>query len=100
MKKTIALITALALCPLAPAMSATKLTPQDCTALGAITQHAADLRKGGASRKRAMRKMKSTHTDKRYKDTLPFLVDFVYGLPKSQLSDDVGDAYRKACNGA
>lgn len=71
----------------------------DCRVLGELVNDIVSERQGGADMNGAMLAVAENYTGKkeRFRAGIPALAEWVYDLPKDQLGDGVGDAYRKAC---
>ncbi len=84
---------------LAAPLAAQELQSADCTVFGGITQTAVDLRMDGKRPRAATRQIQRglKGDSARFKDAVPLLVEFVYGLPEGQLGDGVGKTYADAC---
>lgn len=84
---------------LAAPVAAQELKAADCTFFGGITQSAVDLRMDGKRARAATRQIQRglKGDEARFKNAVPLLVDFVFGLPEGQLGDGVGQTYADAC---
>lgn len=98
MKRLLAAATFLAAGAFVPA-NAQDINVADCAVFGEIAQDAVAFRADGKGSRLATRRIaRGFKGDQaRFKDAVPLLVDFVYGLPPSQLRDDVGATYQAAC---
>ncbi|WP_120501785.1 hypothetical protein [Roseovarius sp. EL26] len=70
-----------------------------CEVQAGIIATSVEQRKAGASAdkiKKSMRKGKDK-IDKKYVDSVPYLVDFVFTLPDAQLTDEAASQFQKSC---
>ncbi|WP_138935233.1 hypothetical protein [Roseovarius arcticus] len=76
---------------------ADKAHDRGCAATSAIVADAVALRAKGADQPSALAAVKAKVPDAKYAATVPPLLDWVYTLPKDQLTDEAVTAYKQAC---